>query len=178
MRISPFPFSQILTDRFREFLSKYGKDPGLAVEFDDAYENGLPDTIVFFDGAMETLQSLRGRVIQCAVTNGTKFVQERKLKNSGLDRLFDAVFISEDVGFEKPDRRYFDAVFAAIGDYAPGEVMIVGDSLTSDMPGGVNAGIVTCWFNPKGKTNDTDLPIDHEIRAIPEVLEILEKPSS
>ena len=169
---------EILTGRFREFLAKYGGDPARAEEFDYAYESGLPETIVFFDGAPDVLNALKGRVLQVGVTNGTKFVQERKLKNSGLDKLLDAVFISEDVGYEKPDRRYFDAVFAAIGDYAPGEVMIVGDSLTSDMPGGVNAGLVTCWFNPKGKTNGTDLRVDHEIRAIPEILEILENLSS
>ena len=165
--------AEILTDRFREFLSKYGKDPGLAVEFDAAYENGLPDTIVFFDGAMEVLQSLRGRVIQCAVTNGTKFVQERKLARSGMDRIFDHVFISEDVGYEKPDIRYFESVFSAIGDYPREEIMIVGDSITSDMRGGVNAGIVTCWFNPKGKKNTSQLPVDHEISALPQVLTLL-----
>ena len=143
------------------------------MEFDAAYENGLPDTIVFFDGAMEVLQSLRGRVIQCAVTNGTKFVQERKLARSGMDRIFDHVFISEDVGYEKPDIRYFESVFSAIGDYPREEIMIVGDSLTSDMRGGVNAGIVTCWFNPKGKKNTSQLPVDHEISDLPQVLTLL-----
>ncbi len=165
--------AQILTDRFREFLEKYGKDPSLAEEFDLAYENGLPDTIVFFDGAISTLEALRGRVIQCAVTNGTKFVQERKLARSGLDRIFDRVFISQDVGFDKPDVRFFDCVFSCLGDIAPRETMIVGDSLTSDMAGGVNAGLVTCWYNPQGKPNPSGLPIDHEIRALPEVLELL-----
>ena len=164
---------EILTGRFREFLAKYGGDPDRAEAFDYAYENGLPETIVFIDGALDVLNALRGRVLQCGVTNGTKFVQERKLVNSGLDRLLDRVFISEDVGFEKPDRRYFNAVFAAIGDFAPGEVMIVGDSLTSDIKGGVNAGIVTCWFNPRGKTKNAELPIDCEIRALPEILDIV-----
>lgn len=166
---------EILLGRFREFFSMYGRDPALAEAFNAEYQVRLGDTVVFFPGAKETVEALKGRTLQCGVTNGTRIAQERKLANSGLDRLLDKVFISEDVGYEKPDRRYFDAVFAAIGDYAREEIMIVGDSLTSDMPGGVNAGIVTCWFNPRGKTNGTELRIDYEIRAIPEVLEILGK---
>ena len=164
---------EILTGRFREFLAKYGGDPDRAEEFDFAYESGLPETIVFFDGAPEVIKTLKGRVLQCAVTNGTKFVQQRKLAASGLAELFDAVFISEDVGYEKPDIRYFRHVFSAIGPYGPEEVMIVGDSLTSDMRGGADAGIVTCWFNPAGKKAPEGLRIDHEIRKLTEVLSLL-----
>ena len=165
---------EILVGRFREFFSAYGLDASCAEAFNDEYQVRLGDTIVFFPGAMETVTALRGRAPQYGVTNGTRIAQHRKLKNSGLDKVLDRVFISEDVGFEKPDRRYFDAVFAAVGDYAPEEIMIVGDSLTSDMRGGDNAGIVKCWFNPRGKKNDTDVRIDREIRAIPEVLGILD----
>ena len=166
---------EILTGRFREFLAKYGGDPDQAEAFDYAYESGLPETIVFFDGALEVLRALKGQVLQCAVTNGTKFVQERKLKNSGLEELFDAVFISEDVGFEKPDIRYFQHVLSAVGPCDPGEIMIVGDSLTSDIRGGDDAGIVTCWFNPKGKEAPADLRIDYQIRALTEVPGLLRR---
>ena len=166
---------EILTGRFREFLSKYGGDPRRAEEFDYAYESGLPETVIFFDGAQEVLRTLKGRLVQYGVTNGTKFVQERKLANSGLDRLLDRVFISEDVGYEKPDRRYFDAVLAELDGVDPGEILIVGDSLTSDMKGGTGMGLVTCWYNPHGKARPSDLRIDYEIHAIPEVLDILKR---
>ena len=164
---------EILTGRFREFLAKYGGDPEQAEAFDFAYESGLPDTIVFFDGALEVLCALKGQVLQCAVTNGTKFVQERKLKNSGLEELFDYVFISEDVGFEKPDVRYFQHVLDAVGPYEPGEIMIVGDSRTSDRQGGVNAGIVTCWFNPQGKKAPSNVRINYQIGSLREVPALL-----
>ena len=122
---------------------------------------------------METVQALKGKVLQCAVTNGTKVAQDGKLRNSGLDKEFDRVFISEVVGVEKPNKGFFDAVFAEIGEYAKDEVLIVGDSLTSDIQGGVNAGIKTCWFNPKGVVNTSALKPDYEIRDIGEVPEIV-----
>lgn len=164
---------EILLGRFREFFTRYGLDPSLAEAFNAEYQVRLGDTVVFFPGARETVEALRGRVLQYGVTNGTRIAQERKLANSGLDKLLDRVFISENVGYEKPDSRYFAAVFAAIGEYAPEEIMIVGDSLTSDMPGGIAARIITCWFNPAGRTNGAGLRIIREIRAIPEVLDIL-----
>ena len=164
---------EILVERFREFFSMYGVDPDVAERFNHEYQYRLGDTVVFFPGAMETIAALRGRVRQYGVTNGTRVAQERKLKLSGLGEALDRVFISEDVGFEKPDVRYFERVFAALGDPPRREVMIVGDSLTSDMLGGANAGIITCWFNPRGKENTSGLPIDHEIRALSQVPELL-----
>ena len=166
---------EILVERFREFFSMYGVDPDAAERFNHEYQYRLGDTVVFFPGAMETIAALRGRVRQYGVTNGTRVAQERKLKLSGLGEALDRVFISEDVGFEKPDVRYFERVFAALGDPPRREVMIVGDSLTSDMLGGANAGIITCWFNPRGKARPAGLRIDWEIRAIPEVLDILKR---
>ena len=164
---------EILVNRFREFFSMFGVDPDAAERFNDEYQYRLGDTIVFFPGAMETVAALRDRVRQYGVTNGTRIAQERKLKLSGLGEALDRVFISEDVGYEKPDIRYFQRVFSAIGDCPREEIMIVGDSLTSDMLGGVNAGIVTCWFNPGGKKNTAGLPIDHEIGALSQVLTLL-----
>lgn len=201
--------ADILIGRFREFFEEYGLDISVAADFNNEYQVRLGDTICFEDNALETVKALRGKVIQCAVTNGTKLAQERKLKNSGLGELFEYVFISEEVGAEKPAKEFFDRVLAQInglgGDkcgtsaeltasqevknlleakssleakksqkqISPQEILIVGDSLTSDMRGGVNAGLRTCWFNPKGSINDKGLAIDYEIKRIDEVLNIL-----
>ena len=108
------------------------------------------------------------------MTNGTRVAQNRKLAASGLDRLLDRVFISDVLGVEKPNPGFFERVFAEIGDYAKNEILIVGDSLTSDMRGGVNAGIRTCWFNPTHKANAKNLPVDYEIDRIERVLEIVD----
>lgn len=163
----------LLVKRFEDFLNAYGLDVSVAAGFNELYQILLGETVVFYDNALETVQALKGKVLQCAVTNGTKVAQDGKLKNSGLDKEFDHIFISEEVGMEKPNKGFFDAVFAEIGEYAKDEVLIVGDSLTSDIQGGVNAGIKTCWFNPKGVENMSALKPDYEIRDIGEVLKLI-----
>lgn len=163
----------LLVKRFEDFLDAYGLNSSVAADFNAEYQIRLGDTVVFCDHALETVQELKGQLLQCAVTNGTKVAQDRKLKNSGLDREFDHIFISEVVGIEKPNVGFFDAVFEKIGTYAPKEVLIVGDSLTSDIRGGSNAGIKTCWFNPKGVENTTELKPDYEIKDVAEVLELV-----
>ncbi|MBP3569584.1 MAG: YjjG family noncanonical pyrimidine nucleotidase [Lachnospiraceae bacterium] len=162
----------LLVQRFEDFLDAYGIGSSVAAEFNAEYQLRLGDTVVFCEHALETVLELQGKVLQCAVTNGTKVAQDRKLKNSGLDKELDHIFISEEVGVEKPNKAFFDTVFAKIGSVAPEEVLIVGDSLTSDIQGGINVGIKTCWFNPKGLENTSGLEPDYEIRDIGEVLKL------
>lgn len=164
---------EILRGRFAEFLTSCGRDPAIAEEFNLEYEHRLTETVVFMSGARETVEALRGRVIQCVVTNGNKVVQIPKLERSGLGEIMDGVFISELLGAEKPGKVFFDKVFASLPGVTPGETLIVGDSLTSDMLGGVNAGVRTCWYNPAGKCNDRGIQVDFEIRDLREVPEIV-----
>ena len=110
---------------------------------------------------------------QCVVSNGTVVAQTKKLTRSGLGALMDGVFLSEQLGAEKPKKEFFDQVFAAIGPVEKSETMIVGDSLTSDIRGGDNAGIVTCWYNPEGIKAPEGYRIDHEIRDLHEVYGLL-----
>lgn len=163
----------LLVKRFEDFLNAYGLDSSVAAGFNELYQILLGDTVVFTPHAWETVQALKGKVLQCAVTNGTKVAQDRKLKNSKLVHEFDHIFISEVVGIEKPNIGFFDAVFAKIGQYASDEVLIVGDSLTSDIQGGVNAGIKTCWFNPNGVENTGNLKPDYVITDVAKVLELI-----
>ena len=131
------------------------------------------DTIVYRDDSYEIVKSLRGKVRQCVVSNGTVVAQTKKLTRSGLGALMDGVFLSEQLGAEKPKKEFFDQVFAAIGPVEKGETMIVGDSLTSDIRGGDNADIVTCWYNPEGIKAPEGYRIDHEIRDLHEVYGLL-----
>ena len=165
---------QVLIGRFEVFFAEEGLVADCAA-FNDEYQIRLGDTVCFHDDGYELVQQLKGRVRQYAVTNGTKVAQQRKLRNSGLDVLLDGVFISEDIGAEKPDIAFFHPVWETIGPYAPDEVLIVGDSLTSDMQGGNNAGIRCCWYNPKGVPAPEHLKIDYNIRDLREILTILEQ---
>ena len=141
---------QVLLDRFSEFFQK-------------------GDKIFFNDNSKDLLERLNGRVKQYAVTNGTYIAQKRKLENSGLDVLFDNVFISDQIGFEKPDIRFFEYVWKKTGIYDKKDILIVGDSLTSDMQGGNNAGIHCCWYNPENLENNTTVKIDFLIHDLNEV---------
>ena len=163
----------ILVRRFADFFAEYGIDPAIAPQFNELYQVRLGDTVEFCDDSYELLASLRGRIRQYAVSNGTVAAQERKLKNSGLDKLFDGVFLSEQVGYEKPSKRFFDAVFAAIGPVDRGRCLIIGDSLTSDITGGNNAGIKTCWYNPGGKLRYASVQVDFEVSDLREIPALL-----
>ena len=164
--------AQILTERFRRFFAEVGLPVDQAEAFNAEYEKRLPDTIRFFPHAIETLEALKGKVIQCSVTNGTKSVQERKMNETPLGNLFDRLFISEAVGAEKPDPRFFDIVFQTLGNIPKDRILIVGDSLTSDILGGLRAGIHTCWYNPDAKKGREDIRPEYEIRDLAEVLSL------
>lgn len=164
---------EVLEGRFRDFFSLYEMDITKASVFNEEYQKRLGDTIVFYENGLEVVKELKGKILQYAVTNGTKVAQQRKLKNSGLDLLLDGIFISEDVGIEKPGKEFFSKVFEEVGSYPKEEILIVGDSLTSDIQGGINAGIKTCWFNPKKQENTSHLNPDFEIRNLGELREII-----
>ena len=165
--------SAMLVRRFEEFFASEGIDTTVAREFNDLYQVRLGDTVVFCDNSYELVSGLRGKVRQYAVSNGTIVAQERKLRRSGLDKLFDGVFLSEQLGWEKPAREFFDAVFAGIGPVESDRCLIIGDSLTSDIAGGENTGIKTCWYNPHALPNRTGTRVDFELRNLQDLLEIL-----
>ena len=164
---------QVLRGRFEEFFAEYGLDTGCVDDFNAEYQVRLGQTVVFNDNGKELVQGFRGKVKQYAVTNGTLVAQRGKLSNSGLDKLLDDVFISDVVGVEKPGKGFFDAVFAAIGHYEKDEVLIVGDSLTSDIQGGNNAGILCCWYDPAGQEVPGHLRVDYHIRDLNELTRII-----
>lgn len=166
---------EVLRGRFQEFFETEGINFDKIDEFNLEYQYRLGDKFFFCDNGLETVQSLKGKVKQYAVTNGTYVAQSRKLTQSGLDKIFDGVFISDKIGYEKPSIEFFNAVQNETGEFKADEVMIIGDSLTSDMRGGNNAGILCCWYNPEGLKNISNLKIDFEIQDISQVIKILEK---
>lgn len=109
----------------------------------------------------------------CIVTNGIKFIQDKRFKKAELSKYFQHFFISECIGYQKPKKEYFDFVFDKLGEADRSKYLIVGDSLSSDISGGKNAGIDTCWFNVKNVRNDTETVPDYTIYELNELLKIL-----
>ena len=164
---------QVLIGRFEQFFSEYGIDPAVSVSFNDRYQLCLGDTIVYRDDCLKLLDFLKGRIRQYVVSNGTIIAQTKKLDRSGIGKCMDGVFLSEALGAEKPNPAFFEKVFDAIRPASPNEVMIVGDSLTSDIRGGMNAGIKTCWYDPEGKPIPDGYRVDHVITHLFDLLPLL-----
>ena len=165
----------ILVARFQEFFASEGIESDCAHEFNASYQIALGDTICFQDDSYELLKKLNENYRQFIVTNGTFVAQKRKLEKSGFGSLVEDVFISELLGHEKPSLQFFEKVFENIGTYEKNEILIVGDSLTSDMQGGNNAGIVCCWYNPKHLENTKNVKVDYEVDHLWNIEEILKK---
>lgn len=165
--------NEVLVGRFLEFFEKEGLNTEVAADFNEDYQSSLGDTIVFNDNSYEIIKSLQGKVKQYVVSNGTITAQSKKLRLSGLGELMDGIFLSEQLGVEKPDGLFFEKVFDKIGPVDKGQVMIVGDSLTSDIQGGNNAGIITCWYNPEHKQAEDGIRIDYEISDLHEIYDLI-----
>ncbi|MBQ4105306.1 MAG: YjjG family noncanonical pyrimidine nucleotidase [Clostridia bacterium] len=132
--------------RFKEWFDYMGVENICADDFCKHYEQKLGNTGILLDGALDFVQKLSMHCNVYIVTNGTAVCQEGRMKNSPVREYIKGMYISEKIGFSKPDKRYFDYVFKDIGITDFSRVIIVGDSLSSDMQGGKNAGIATCLY--------------------------------
>ncbi len=140
---------ELLWRRFEEFFARvaYDGDPRQAQQ--DYHEN-LGKYAFLIPGADVLCEALKDRGHRLyIVTNGTTIIQQRRFGASGLGRFVDGIFISEQMGTQKPARAFFERVFAALGQPDKGDCIIFGDSQTSDMAGGRDFGIATCWYDPK-----------------------------
>lgn len=162
---------EVLVNRFAVLFRELGKDvdPTACAR---AYEGNLSQGHYFLPGAEEAVKSLHEKYRLFLASNGTARVQQGRLTSAGLYPYFEKVFISQEIGFNKPSREYFDACFARIPGFEPGKAIMVGDSLTSDILGGINAGLTTVWVNPEGKPWGSIRP-DYEIKALSQLEELL-----
>ena len=167
---------EVLLGRFEEFFDKKDivYDQSTVEIFNDNFQKDLGINVAFHKNAKNILEKLKKNYKQYAITNGTKIAQEAKIENSGLDNILDGVFISEDLGVDKPNKEFFDIVLDQVGSKDPREYIVIGDSLTSDIKGANNAGIKCIWFNPKHKTNEKDVSIDYSIHDLAKAIDILD----
>lgn len=153
--------------RFESLAQKTGQDP-LVLNRELMDEMALVSQPL--EGVREMLASLYGKVKMGIITNGFNALQQKRLENTKTSHFFDLLVVSETVGVAKPDRQIFDYAFSQMGEVERSKVLMVGDTLASDILGGNLAGIDTCWFNPKGLANETAIQPTYEIRSMAELI--------
>lgn len=164
---------QVLDGRFRRFVQEY--ELSAAPErMAEQYEENLAVGHYFLPGAEKALKSLHRRYKLYLASNGTARVQAGRLKSAGITPYFQNIFVSEALGANKPETAYFDRCFSKIPNFEREKAMIVGDSLTSDILGGIRAGIHTAWVNPGHKKAPPDIQPDYEIAGISQLEALLD----
>ncbi|MCM1185298.1 MAG: YjjG family noncanonical pyrimidine nucleotidase [Lachnoclostridium sp.] len=139
----------------------------------EEYQYHLGHIYRLIDDSLEICRNLRSRVKQYVVTNGVAETQLNKLKLSGLYDVMDGLFISESIGVPKPQKGFFDYCLEHVEEKDKRRILLVGDSLSSDIRGGVQAGIPTCWYRPEGTENPSLWKPDYEISDLHRIGEVL-----
>lgn len=145
------------------------------VEFAKSYIKYLADASFLFDESIDLVESLHKDYRLTIVTNGLKDVQNHRIRKSVIGKYFEDIVISEEAKVSKPDPRIFELALNNIKHTDKSKVLMVGDSLTSDIKGGINFCIDTCWFNPNKIENKTTIKPTYEISNLMELKDILEK---
>lgn len=155
----------LLVSRFAQLMAEFGIDVP-AERCARTYESNLSIGHYFMPGAREAVEALSKKYKLYITSNGTSKIQAGRLESANIGHFFQDIFISQDIGINKPDIEYFRRCFAKIPGFDPQKAMIVGDSLTSDILGGKQAGIAACWVNPKGHPPRADIVPDYEIPSL------------
>ncbi len=163
---------RLKVERFEDFFAflGYAGDPKMMAR---SYEAALARQTQLLDGALELIRALYGKCELYTVTNGITAVQKSRFGGCALAPYFDRCFISEEMGCAKPEKRFFDLVAEAIPGFDPAEAIVIGDSLSSDIRGGINAGLHTCWFNPEHKPAPSDMEITYTVSRLSEIETII-----
>ena len=164
---------EVIFGRFRVLFDELGVDADHERAAFSYMEN-LSEGYYFLPGAEEAVKTLAKKHRLFIVSNGTAKVQNSRLDSSDLRKYFENVFISQDIGFNKPDMEFFRYCFDHIPDFDPTKTMIVGDSPSSDITGGQYAGIATCWINPTGREYTRPNKPDYEIASLAQLEDLLE----
>ena len=165
--------NQVLENRFGVLFSQLGVEAD-AAQCARAYEKNLSIGHYFLPGAEEAVEALSKRYRLFLVSNGTASVQKGRMTSANLYQFFEEVFVSQEIGYNKPAKAYFDACFARIPGFDPEKAIMVGDSLTSDILGGKNAGVTTVWVNPNHLPPRADIQPDYEIEYLHQLQDLLD----
>lgn len=144
-------------------------------EFAKSYMKNLSYGSFLYDDSMDLVESLHKDYRLIIITNGLSDVQDNRIRKSIIAKYFEDIVVSEEVQVSKPDPRIFEHALNNIKYTDKSKVLMVGDSLTSDIQGGINFGIDTCWFNPNKIVNETEIKPTYEISNLMELKDILKK---
>ena len=158
--------------RFEDYAAHLGRDAAQGIGMNAQYVENLGQQAILLPGALSMLTQLKERYKLAIATNGLTLVQRARLKKSGFLSLLSGVFISQEMGVQKPHRAYYESIFAFFGDTAREKYLMIGDSLSADIAGGVNAGIDTCWFHPAG-AEEADPTPTYTVRGFEELMGLL-----
>lgn len=164
--------AEVLENRFKVLFQELGREVD-ATACARAYERNLSVGHYFLPGAEEAVEALSKKYRLFLASNGTASVQKGRMTSANLYRFFEKVFVSQEIGYNKPSEAYFDACFAQIPGFDRAKAIMVGDSLSSDIKGGINAGIATVWVNPEHKDCGNVKP-DYEIESLSQLEALLE----
>ena len=166
--------AEVLENRFGVLFEEFGvtADKTACAR---AYEQNLSIGHFFLPGAEEAVEALSKKYRLFLASNGTASVQKGRMTSANLYRFFETVFVSQEIGHNKPSKEYFDAAFAMIPGFDKSKCLMVGDSLTSDIRGGINAGIKTCWVNPNHLPGREDIRPDYEIEYLHQLDALLDR---
>lgn len=159
-------------ERFRRLFVAHGLDIDADL-FSDTYLEHLGKQTHLIPGATEVCERLSHYRL-AVITNSFTHVQQARIANSPLSHTFEHVIISEEVGYSKPRKEIFDYAFDQLRVTDLSKVLMVGDSLTSDIQGGIHSNIDTCWFNPQRKVNNRGIQPTYEIGALTDLIPIVE----
>ncbi|MGE5678055.1 MAG: YjjG family noncanonical pyrimidine nucleotidase [Pseudomonadota bacterium] len=159
-------------ERFRRFSKELKLDFNEAA-FAGTYARHLSGASYLYDNITELIKELHEKYKLIIVTNGLSDVQENRIKKSVISGYFEDILVSEEIGISKPDPRIFALALSNIGFTDKSKVLIVGDSLITDIQGGLNSGIDTCWYNPHRNENQTGILPTYEIQSFSQLAGIL-----
>ena len=163
---------EVLVGRFAELFRETGIQAN-ALGCARAYEENLSVGHYFLPDAYETVERLSKKYKLYLASNGTAKVQAGRLESANISHFFQEIFISQEIGANKPDILYFERCFAKIPDFDRQKAMMVGDSLTSDILGGIQAGMATCWVNREGKPGREDIQPNYVIQSLSQLEALL-----
>ena len=171
------PRDRVLVERFERLFAELGIKEDAAA-FENEFRQGLEENPIWMEGAEDLLRRLRPDYEIYIVTNGVGATQRRRITLTGLDRYVDGIFISDEIGAQKPQGAFFDYVLSHIGTCETQELLLIGDSLSADILGANQAGIPACWFNPEHLPLTGSAHPDYEIHALSELMAVLTAPAS